>query len=469
MVNKFLSPQAIQLYFDICLILISYFLYYFIKYETGWFYNIVTPTFLFFILPLIVLQLYWLMMLWLNGMYRDWYIRSPFEEMFSMIRVTFFGSFIIFFLVFLDSTDRQPRLIFLIYFIIISASLVTGRFLSRQMQKKLRKEKKYVINSILIGTKQSIEEFSRKIQLSPAWGYTVIGGVVLSDFDTENNLTKNGVEIFGDLDSLNETLETWQPNEVLITSETQNRKILISIVDKCIQKGIKVKIVPDLYDIFTGTVKTLPIFGIPLIEINTQLLKPWEESIKRFIDIISSLFILIIGLPVWLTVGIIVKLESKGPVFFKQERVGKDRKIFIMYKFRSMIQDAEKKGGAWTSVGDPRVTKFGFFLRKSHIDEVPQFWNVLKGEMSIVGPRPEVLKIVDKYSELVPYYVRRLVIRPGITGWWQVNYTSYVENKEEIINRLKDDFYYIENMSLKLDIEIMIRTVFQMIKGHGQS
>jgi len=337
------------------------------------------------------------------------------------------------------------------------------------MQKKLRKEKKYVINSILIGTKQSIEEFSRKIQLSPAWGYTVIGGVVLSDFDTENNLTKNGVEIFGDLDSLNETLETWQPNEVLITSETQNRKILISIVDKCIQKGIKVKIVPDLYDIFTGTVKTLPIFGIPLIEINTQLLKPWEESIKRFIDIISSLFILIIGLPVWLTVGIIVKLESKGPVFFKQERVGKDRKIFIMYKFRSMIQDAEKKGGAWTSVGDPRVTKFGFFLRKSHIDEVPQFWNVLKGEMSIVGPRPEVLKIVDKYSELVPYYVRRLVIRPGITGWWQVNYTSYVENKEEIINRLKDDFYYIENMSLKLDIEIMIRTVFQMIKGHGQS
>lgn len=467
--NKFLSPQAIQLYFDICLIIISYFLYYFIKYETGWFYNIVTPTFLFFILPLIVLQLYWLMMLWLNGMYRDWYIRSPFEEMFSMIRVTFFGSFIIFFLVFLDSTDRQPRLIFLIYFIIISASLVTGRFLSRQMQKKLRKEKKYVINSILIGTKQSIEEFSRKIQLSPAWGYTVIGGVVLSDFDTENNLTKNGVEIFGDLDSLNETLETWQPNEVLITSETQNRKILISIVDKCIQKGIKVKIVPDLYDIFTGTVKTLPIFGIPLIEINTQLLKPWEESIKRFIDIISSLFILIIGLPVWLTVGIIVKLESKGPVFFKQERVGKDRKIFIMYKFRSMIQDAEKKGGAWTSVGDPRVTKFGFFLRKSHIDEVPQFWNVLKGEMSIVGPRPEVLKIVDKYSELVPYYVRRLVIRPGITGWWQVNYTSYVENKEEIINRLKDDFYYIENMSLKLDIEIMIRTVFQMIKGHGQS
>jgi lipopolysaccharide/colanic/teichoic acid biosynthesis glycosyltransferase len=133
-----------------------------------------------------------------------------------------------------------------------------------------------------------------------------------------------------------------------------------------------------------------------------------------------------------------------------------------------MVENAEN-GALWTQVNDPRVTRIGFILRRSHIDEIPQFWNVLKGEMSIVGPRPEVTAIVEKYMKLVPFYVRRLSVRPGITGWWQVNYTSYQENVEEIESRLKDDFFYIENMSLKLDLEIMIRTAFLMIRGHGQT
>ena len=133
-----------------------------------------------------------------------------------------------------------------------------------------------------------------------------------------------------------------------------------------------------------------------------------------------------------------------------------------------MVQNADQ-GDLWTKINDPRVTRFGYFLRKSHIDEVPQFWNVLKGEMSIVGPRPEIPAIVDKYMKLIPFYIRRLSVRPGITGWWQVNYTTYKEDVEEIVSRLKDDFFYIENMSLKLDIEIMIRTAFLMVKGHGQT
>jgi exopolysaccharide biosynthesis polyprenyl glycosylphosphotransferase len=273
----------------------------------------------------------------------------------------------------------------------------------------------------------------------------------------------------GNLENLAEIVRKEKPDEVLITHATPHRRDLVEIVNECINAGIRVKILPDLYDIFTGTVKTFPLYGIPLIEIHTQLMKPWEEVLKRIMDIVLSLIVLIVGLPVWLIIAVIVKLESKGPVFYKQLRVGKNGKNFVIYKFRTMVQDAEKKGGIWTAVNDPRVTRFGRFLRKTHLDEVPQFLNVLKGEMSIVGPRPEQPAIVNKYVKLVPYYVRRLAIRPGITGWWQVKYAPHTESLEEIENRLKDDFYYIENMSLKLDLEIMIRTVFMMLKGHGQT
>ncbi|MCK5740736.1 MAG: sugar transferase, partial [Chlorobi bacterium] len=207
----------------------------------------------------------------------------------------------------------------------------------------------------------------------------------------------------------------------------------------------------------------------PLIEVNTQLLKKWQEALKKVLDIVFSALVLILGSPVWLLVAIIVKLDSPGPVFYKQERVGKNGRLFMMFKYRSMVPDAEKGGPRWTSVNDTRVTKFGKFLRSSHLDEVPQFLNVLIGEMSLVGPRPERPVFVEKFSEMIPYYKRRLVVRPGITGWWQVKYTTYVESKEEIENRLKDDFFYIENMSMKLDIEIIVRTVFLVLKGHGQT
>ena len=468
--KKFLSPQAIQLYFDILSVTAAYSVYYFIKYISGWFYNVVEPSFLLYFVPLLALLIYWLFLFWFNGLYRDWYVRSPFDEFFTILRVTLFGSFVLFFLVFLDSADRRPRLIFVVYFAIITLAVGLGRIFARQLQKSLRKRKKYVIDAILIGTMDSVKEFARKIQLSPAWGYHPIGGILFDSNDKgeERNYLKN-LEIIGHLQDLEKILKQERPDEVLITCDTEKRRLLMDIVNTCINYGVKVKIVPDLYDIFTGAVRTFPIYGIPLIEIHTRLMKPWEAALKRVIDVIISFFVLILGIPFWLLIALIIKLESRGPVFYTQLRVGKDGKNFKIYKFRSMVRNAQKKGGIWTSVNDPRVTRFGRFLRKSHLDEVPQFINVLKGEMSIVGPRPEQPVIVDKYIKLVPYYQRRLAIRPGITGWWQVKYTAHEESLEEIENRLKDDFYYIENMSLQLDLEIMVRTVFLMLKGHGQT
>lgn len=469
LVSKFYSPQAIQLYVDIIALIVGYLIYYIIKFETGWFYNVITPHIGFIIIPMFILLGYWLLLFWVTGLYRNWYIRSPFDEFFSVLRVLFFGSVTLFFLVFIDSATRQPRLVFLVYFLALVITVGTGRIVSRLIHKNLRKKKVYQIGCFIIGTIKEIKVLRRKIQLSPAWGYRVLACITLSEEEEISDYEDSSIEFVQGIGNLHELLDYYHPKEVLITTTSELRHKLMDIVNLCAERKIIVKIEPDLYDIFTGTVKTLPIYGIPLIEINTQLLKPWEENIKRLIDIIASFFVLTLGFPLWLLIGIMIKFESKGPVFYTQYRVGKDRKEFLIYKFRTMINDADKKGGLWTSVNDPRVTRFGVFLRKSHLDEIPQFWNVLKGEMSIVGPRPEQKKIVDKYVEIVPYYIRRLVVRPGITGWWQVNYTNYVENKEEIENRLKDDFYYIENMSLKLDIEIMIRTAILMIKGHGQT
>ena len=354
----------------------------------------------------------------------------------------------------------------------MAVTVSSGRIISRRIQKKLREKGKFYIPALLIGNYSKSIEFYEKIRKSPAWGYKPIG-LVLTDKNEYNSLANSldsvSPPIVGLIDDLEGILINMCPEEVLITIDSSHRELLLYITNKCAERGIKVKIVPDLYDIITGLVRTLPLYGIPLIEISTQLLKPWEESIKRIIDIIFSFLVVIIGLPFWLLTGLAIKLESVGTIFYKQERVGKDNKPFILYKFRSMKAGSDKNGPQWTQVNDPRVTKLGYILRKTHIDEIPQFLNVLKGQMSIVGPRPEITAIVAKYSLILPYYKRRLVVRPGITGWWQVNYTSYEETTEEIESRLKDDFYYIENMSLKLDLEIMVRTVVLMIKGHGQT
>ncbi|MFM8439013.1 MAG: sugar transferase, partial [Candidatus Kapaibacterium sp.] len=179
--------------------------------------------------------------------------------------------------------------------------------------------------------------------------------------------------------------------------------------------------------------------------------------------------VLVIGLPLWILIAVIVRLESKGPALFSQQRIGRNGSVFRIYKFRSMVQDAEKHGQQWTKVGDPRVTRFGYFLRKTHLDEIPQMWNILVGDMSVVGPRPEQPKYVEYFSTHIPYYNRRHKVRPGLTGWWQIKYTSYDESLDEIKNRIRFDFYYIENMSLRLDVEIIVRTAVLMFRGHGQA
>jgi exopolysaccharide biosynthesis polyprenyl glycosylphosphotransferase len=458
------SPALFEIAFDIIAISISYVIHYYIRFESGLFHTDIHPSLSDAVITGIILLCYWLVAFFFAGLYRNWFVRSPFDEFFAVIKTSFFFNFLLFFFVFLDSSAR-PRLLFLLYFIDITFFVLLGRFLARRLQKYLRQRKIIQIPVAILGTSQDVMDLFKKIQSNPEWGFDVKALILL---DQNNNLPDVPIPIFQYLE-LDMVLDKYHPCELFIALATPNHEMILEIANKCAERQIVVKIVPDLYDVLTGLVKTFPMYSIPLIEISTQFLRPWEAFLKRLLDIIVSLIVLILGLPLWIITGILIKLDSKGPILYKQERVGKNGKIFTCYKFRSMYVDAEKTGPMTTVLNDPRVTRVGLFLRKTHIDEVPQFWNVLKGEMSLVGPRPERPVFIETYSKMVPLFKRRLVVRPGITGWNQVKSPLFDINEEHLKNRLKDDFYYIENMSLKLDIEIILRTIYLVLRGRGQA
>jgi len=254
--------------------------------------------------------------------------------------------------------------------------------------------------------------------------------------------------------------------EALIAVDAAEHERLLQIVTRCSAFNIGVKIVPDLYEIISGLAKTNAIYGFPLIDVSPQLMKPWEEGAKRLIDLAVAALVLVVGLPVWLLVALAIKIDSRGPVLYRQERVGMDGKRFRIIKFRSMIADAEKAGPQWAAKIDPRITNVGFILRKLHLDEIPQVWNVLRGEMSLVGPRPERPVFVEELSREIPLYPRRLRVRPGVTGWAQVKH-KYDESIEDVRKKVQYDLYYIENMSLRMDMKIIFSTVSHMLLGKG--
>ena len=242
---------------------------------------------------------------------------------------------------------------------------------------------------------------------------------------------------------------------------------MLEIISKC-PTNISMKIIPDMYDIISGQARTNQLYGFPLIEIMPLVLQPWEIILKRILDITVSILILIISLPLWLLIAVAIKINSRGPIVFNQERVGKDENMFFMHKFRTMNQDAEKHSGPiWSQKDDPRITSVGNFLRRTRLDEIPQFINVLSGEMSLVGPRPERPFFIEKLEKEIPLYKRRLQVRPGITGWAQIK-QGYDTSIDDVRSKVKFDLYYIENMSLQMDLKILLFTFYTMIRGRGQ-
>ncbi|MBS1536351.1 MAG: sugar transferase [Bacteroidetes bacterium] len=470
------SPSVFQFIGDCIGFVGSFFLYFILSFSSGLFEISVKNNFwetAIFIPIISVISVYWLLIFWFGGLYKNWLVRSPFDEFFTILRYTFFGCAFLFFLIVID-THNFPhiRLKIVVYWITLSIIIICMRLVVRLIQRYLRRRGIIALSVVLVGSALRLKDLWQSIVTNPSWGYAIHGAILMDKAEQtiwESQQELQSIPILGLKDHLSEIIRHIQPQTVLISMNSPEHTELLNLAMLCDENNIRVKIVPDLYEVFSGQARTLPIYGAPLIEISPQLMKPWEESIKRLIDIVVSLIIMVVGSPVWLVLSIMIKLDSQGPVFFSQYRVGKNGVHFKMYKFRSMKQEGDKGKAQWTLPGDSRVTKFGRFIRKTHLDEVPQFLNVLLGEMSLVGPRPEQPFFVEKYSAILPYYYRRHKVRPGITGWWQVKYKPFLESVEEMQSRLLDDFYYMENISLKLDIEILVRTVYCVVTGHGQT
>lgn len=465
--HSMLRPRAMQFMFDVLAVTLAVFIYLGVR-------ELVDPEFIRVdieqkIAITLLGILYWSTLFWLGGLYRDYYVRSPFDEVFAVLKQIFFGTSILFFLILSDSilkNQPRPRFTIVVFWAVLVVAVCIGRVIARRLQRLFRVRGIVTVPALLLGTPTRLVELSNSLRLEPAWGYVVRGVVTVGSDDT-TELSKHA-SILGSSDSLTQILSEHQPREVLISVEETDHVALLQWTAACADKNISVKIVPDLYEIFSGQARTQQIYGSPLIEVSPELMQPWEEFAKRLLDVVVSLLVLILGLPVWLLVALLVKCSSKGPIFYIQARVGRGGHQFEMVKFRSMYTDKER-APSWTLSNDPRVTSIGRFIRKTHLDEVPQMWNVLKGEMSLVGPRPEISFFVEKFSAQLPYYRRRHKVRPGITGWWQVKARSGAESIEEIEQRLRYDFFYIENISFRLDLEILVRTVIVMLKGHGKA
>jgi len=449
---------------DFITINLAYILYFYFRVETGWFNLISKPEFL---LPMIVIYFYWFMIFLFVGMYRTWFAASRFDEITTLLKTSFFGVVILFFLIFIDDisyqqTSAQRYLIF-IYWGIFLVCVGGGRLFIRSLQRYLLLRGIGRRNTIIIGYNERAKEVCEQVTRAKALGLDVVGFVTLD----EENFSDSENQIIGSINEIEKLVNEYDVREVIIALDKHEHEQMLEVIAKCDFNDLTIKIVPDLYEIISGQARTNQLYGIPLIEVNPQLMPVWERKVKRLMDILVSLIILIITFPIILIVALAIKLDSKGPVFYKQIRVGKDGKEFKIYKFRSMIQDAEKyTGPVWSKKHDPRITRVGRIIRKFRLDEIPQFINVLRGEMSLVGPRPERPYFVEQLSKEIPLYKRRLKVKPGITGWAQVKH-KYDESIEDVKKKVQYDLFYIENISLRMDLKILFRTIFVVLFGKG--
>ena len=447
---------------DFLFINLAWAAYYYIRIESGW---IIYTNPKAFLMPLIVIYLYWLIIFSFAGLYQHWFVRSRFDEFSSVFKTVSFGCFFLFFIIFIDDFfNNAPiisRFLIMIYWILMVISVSLGRIIIRSIQRNLLEKGIGLRNTLIVGDGEKAVNLKRMIGKYQQLGYKILGFISLNE---KSNLSE---EILDNIENISDIIKKNDVLEILIALEPKEKEKLIEVIRYCTEEKVNMKILPDMYEIVSGMAKTNQIYGVPLIEVMPDIMSPAGKLTKRIMDVIISLFTLILLSPMLLLVSVIIKLTSKGPVLYSQVRVGRKGEEFIMYKFRSMNMNSEEYGPEWAGEKDPRITKTGRILRKLYIDEIPQMINVLKNEMSLIGPRPERPFFVEQLKKEIPYYYKRLSVKPGITGWAQIKH-KYDSSLEDVKTKVQYDFYYIENMSLKLDSKIMINTVIVILlmKGH---
>lgn len=378
-------------------------------------------------------------------------------EFFHVSYSNFLGLAFYFFLLYMIGEDDISRM-FLGMFTLINVILCTlARMMVAQALIVIRRRGYNLKHVILVGYSRAAEAYIDRIFANPQWGYYIHG---ILDDDMEIGTKYKKVPVIGSLDQLEEYLVKMSLDEIAITINIKDYELLENIVFICEKSGVHTKFIPDYYSFISTKPYTEDLYGLPVINIrNVPLTNTFNWVSKRIVDIIGSFIgLLVCALPM-LIVAIVIKLTSKGPVIFSQVRVGKNNKTFKMYKFRSMtLQTEEEEEKAWTTNNDPRVTTVGKFIRRTSIDELPQLFNIFRGDMSLVGPRPERPQFVEQFKEVIPRYMIKHQVPPGLTGWAQIN---GFRGDTSIRKRIEHDLYYIENWTLGFDFKIMFLTIFK--------
>ena len=417
-----------------------------------------------------LLPIAWCCLYALQGTYKNVLRKARLEELQMTFWASVIGVIIIFFALLLDDniqTYRNYYVSFFVLFLLQFGLTYVGRLCITSRTAHLIHTRRIGYPTLLVGSGAKAYKTYQELDNQAVYSGNIFVGFIKVNGSIDEHLQSLMPNLGGPSD-INALIEKYNVEEVIIAiDDCDYAKInnIIRLLDR--RDDVIIKITPDLRDIVYGSVKINSIFHSPLITINPRPMEEWQYSVKRLSDILLSVFALILLSPLFLITAFIVKITSPGPVFYAQERIGYRGKPFKMHKFRSMYIDAESNGPALSSDDDPRITPFGRVMRKYRLDEIPQFYNVLKGTMSLVGPRPERQYFIDQIVERAPEYLLLQKVKPGITSWGQVKY-GYAENVDEMVERLRYDLLYLENMSLTTDVKILLYTVLIIIQGRGK-
>ncbi len=445
---------------DLAVIGLSWFLAYYIRFYSGLFsVEKGIPPFLIYLYLIIPIILIWGFVFKSFGLYHPKRISSYISEVFDIVKACSFSVLVLISITFFFRQYEYSRLVFLFFFLMTVFALAAERVMFRETLRYLRRKGYNLRYALIAGTGKLAQDVLKRIELHPELGLKVAGVLSNSEPLTPNS-ELNGIPVIGNYKDIRKIINEKDIDQVIISLPVEQHALAVELLkDIGDEDMVDIKVIPDVCEFMTlrGGVDELD--GLPVISLQDTPLYGWNIVIKRTADIIFSIAILLITAPLMILTALLIKVTSHGPVFYKQERMGMDGKRFITYKFRTMSVNAEEKTGpVWAKAGDERRTHIGAFLRKTNMDELPQFFNVLKGDMSIVGPRPERPVFVEQFKKTVPQYMLRHKMKSGITGWAQVNGWR---GNTSIEKRIEYDLYYIENWSLMFDLKIILMTLWR--------